>query len=796
MAFHFIITCVSQKKAKISHSILDPHIQTGDLERVFSQWEETLNRSRLKPQKAISLYNGALWGSFLDSWGIINGRNPKANLWILSAGHGLINHEDKVIPYDITFQESRGDTPSILSKISYPQSPAARKKTLQDWWQHLEKLKSKTPQNIRDLLRSFTEDDYAFFVLSKDYLDAIYKDLSAGIKYSKYPQQIAILCNNVNDPVAKKLIPNWLYADSKFVNLPQANNTLVNAKIAHKLIFHMFEEKGGLVWWDIKNFNNFLKEVGSELPEVKKPKRTSSTDEEIKNYIKKVLLKSNVSFSRLHRSFRDGGRACEYSRFKGIYYEVKKEIEKESFKCVRPKFPVKYSPRKTKMMFFLPDWDDRVDPLFDFEKDEPCPDRDPYTHDAYHYELYGHLNCDGILVSKTVLEDNAQKKKLAQQLGIHKYLRLPRNVPVLGDCGAFNYIAEEVPPFSTKEILQYYEALDFDFGVSIDHLIVPGILKRNRFLKLINGEWEEISKKEFEDIIINQNVKLIKSRNGESQQNLFNESTIVCREEYCDEQERARRYGLTINNAKNFIQGHAEGGYSFTPIGAVQGWSPWSYAEAVKQYQEMGYEYIALGGLVRSTTNEILEVLEAVSKIRNKNTRIHLFGVARLNALEEFMRHGVSSVDSAGMLRQAWLSSTNNYYSPHGNHYTAIRIPPADKGAKVKKILKEKKVSHEELLETEKVCLRLLREYGKENLSLDEVYSKVLEYHAMMDGNTNFSDAYLRTLSEKPWEKCQCKICKDIGIDVLVFRRNNRNRRRGFHNTWIFFNDFRALTGI
>ena len=53
MTFHFIVTCVSQKNAKESHSVLDPHIQKGDLESVFGQWEDTLRQSSHKPQKAI-----------------------------------------------------------------------------------------------------------------------------------------------------------------------------------------------------------------------------------------------------------------------------------------------------------------------------------------------------------------------------------------------------------------------------------------------------------------------------------------------------------------------------------------------------------------------------------------------------------------------------------------------------------------------------------------------------------------------------------------------------------------------
>ena len=37
--------------------------------------------------------------------------------------------------------------------------------------------------------------------------------------------------------------------------------------------------------------------------------------------------------------------------------------------------------------------------------------------------------------------------------------------------------------------------------------------------------------------------------------------------------------------------------------------------------------------------------------------------------------------------------------------------------------------------------------------------------------------------------------CKD-GIDVVIFRGNNRNRRRGFHNTYVFYQLLqRALAG-
>jgi len=51
----------------------------------------------------------------------------------------------------------------------------------------------------------------------------------------------------------------------------------------------------------------------------------------------------------------------------------------------------------------------------------------------------------------------------------------------------------------------------------------------------------------------------------------------------------------------------------------------------------------------------------------------------------------------------------------------------------------------------------------------------------------NLEQDYLRTLTEKPWLKCNCIICSEYGIHVCVFRTNERNMRRGFHNLYQFY---------
>ena len=792
MTFHLIVTCVAQKKATDSHSILDSNIKSGSLEEVFEQWANTLQDSSLKKIKAIDLYSGGLWGVFLDSWGVINGRVKDAKLWVLSAGYGLISSEKKIVPYNITFQEPKSDTPSILKKISYPSTSNAKIKILQGWWH----LLSESKNSLEYLLSEFAEGDRALVVLSKDYLDAVFQDLFEGIKKSKFPNNIAVICNNVNDTVAKRLNSNWLFANNNFVNLPRTNNTFVNGKIAHQLLLEMFENQSGIDWWSNDNFNAFLKSLGKTLPKPEKIHRRPSTDDEVKNFIKEHLVKSSVSFTKLHRSYRDSGSACEYTRFKDLYAGVQEDIKKQILRK-RPQFPVVHTPRKTKMLFFLPDWDDRVDPLFNFDIDEAFPNRDPYEHDVYHYEIYGHLNCDGILISRSVLEENKNKIKKITQIGIHKYLRLPSNVPVLADCGAFNYITQENPPYKTDEILDFYQNLGFNYGVSIDHLIVPGILKKRKYHRLTkNGKWEEINKEVFNKLKVDLNTKVVKSLTLSNQLNFFDFKNMIFEGTYIDVDERSRRYNLTTKNAEDFFRGYRDGKYSFTPIGAAQGWDPQSYAKSVQAYQDIGYEYIALGGLARSNNKEILAVLYEVNKIRNKNIKLHIFGVARIDVIEKFLEYGVASADSAGMLRQAWLSSANNYYSNGGDHYTAIRIPLTENKKTVKKAIIEHGVTFDALVELEKKCLKTLKEFDDGKIKLDVVMNVLMSYHRLMGGDNKLEPSYQRTLLDSPWKKCQCKICKTNGIQIAIFRRNNRNRRRGFHNTWLFFNRFKGLTNI
>lgn len=377
--------------------------------------------------------------------------------------------------------------------------------------------------------------------------------------------------------------------------------------------------------------------------------------------------------------------------------------------------------------YFIPDWDDRVDPNFDFLHDTHHPGRNPYRDDHYAHEIYGEPPYDGVLLSRAVLDAHVSKQQAIVSAGsVHKYLRLPDQYKVLGDCGAFSYWEEAEPPYSTEQMVDYYSKLKFDYGVSVDHLIFSH-----------------------------------------------------------DDTERRRRQELTLDNAADFIKKHNKE-YSFIPIGVAQGWDPKSYRHSVEKLLLMQYDYIALGGLVRSQTTDIVNILEAVKPVLKPHTQVHLFGVNRPEYVATFARLGVTSFDSASRLRRAWMDGRRNYFL--GNSaYSAIRIPEA------RALAKKKKLDEALALRREREALDTLRAYARGNCPLEDALAAAIAY-AELAGEVKqrtWRD-YRETLALRPWDYCPCAICEAIGVEVVIFRGNNRNRRRGFHNTWQLYRQLRG----
>jgi hypothetical protein len=401
------------------------------------------------------------------------------------------------------------------------------------------------------------------------------------------------------------------------------------------------------------------------------------------------------------------------------------------------------------MEFFFPDSQDQVSPTFDFITEEHAVHRVRQRDDVYAHEALTAMPFDGILISKAIVDGSAgrsSKYTMAQRqrvyrLGAHRFFRVGHatgRLPIMGDCGAFAYANEPEPPYSVDDVIDFYDGLGLDRGVSVDH-IPFGYLNAAKRRKGIDPDPEWV-----------------------------------------------RRRNLTVQLAAEFLQAARSRNTSFEPIGVAHGWDPDSYQRSVKELQAQGYGRIAVGGLVPLRTIDLVEVVSAISDVRDTSTKFHLLGVTRTEHIPDFADRGVTSFDSTSPFRQAFMDDRDNYYTPERT-YVALRVPQVDGNPTLKKRIRAGQVDQRVALAAERTSLESLRAFDQGKAGIDDVVGALRAYELLYDtkGEDRSTD-YRVTLEATPWKECRCGICDKVGIEVMMFRGSERNKRRGFHNLAVF----------
>ncbi len=411
------------------------------------------------------------------------------------------------------------------------------------------------------------------------------------------------------------------------------------------------------------------------------------------------------------------------------------------------------------MKFFFPDSQDYVDPNFDFVTERRLNGRLRIHDDRYAHEVFSEVPFDGLLVSKAIVEGvdesgKTAKYSLAQRhrllrVGVREFFRLDdrpssAKLSTMGDCGAFSYVGQPKPPFSVDQVLDFYEACGFDVGISVDHVILG-----------FDAGLDDV----------------------------FPELDVV-------PQEYLRRQEITIELAAEFRRRHRARKCSFIAMGVAQGWSPTSYAKSVRQLQKMGYRRIALGGMVPLKTPDILAVLSAVDRVRRQDTSMHLLGVTRTDQIEAFSGFGVTSFDTTSPFLRAFKDAKQNYYTPSGS-YTALRVPQVQGNFALESLIRAGKVDQRRARDLEQACLGALRSLDHRSSNVEKTLTLLLEYEELVASGSarrnDHAEAYRRTLTDRPWMICPCEICRSVGVETIIFRGSERNKRRGFHNLYVLY---------
>lgn len=463
---------------------------------------------------------------------------------------------------------------------------------------------------------------------------------------------------------------------------------------------------------------------------------------------KDYLQAFDLNVLRQSKDFRilEGGIGDKLKQLHGFLREHRAEVR-------RPIVP-KESGRP---LYFLPDWDDMLDAEYDFKNDNFSHSDRSCRKEIHCVELMKPKRmCDGILVSLAQLQGTKGILKRFEPTAItslspqsikRRYGLSPSQL-AFGDCGAFSYVNEDEPAISVEQAAALYQLYGFDLGASVDHIPVP----------VIDGPKGKVPLSRY---AIN------------------------------------KRVAITRQNAERFLTHHRDRKYTFTPVGVIQARTADSYIKQLFEYIEMGYSSIAFGGLVPRNDRDIEDILIRLVKARKTMPRaingglwIHLFGVFRPKIQAAVRQAGISSFDSATYFRKAWLRSGQNYLGVDGKWYAAIRVPTTSDPRTLAR-LKASGLPIKELRRLESKALKALHEYDSGARSIGWTLRAVADYDFLLsrsdDHGENLLESYRKTLESRVWRKCACNVCSTIGIDALIFRGYNRNKRRGAHNTHLLY---------
>ncbi len=228
----------------------------------------------------------------------------KTDLYIASAGYGLIHSDKDIYSYDCTF--SSGDSNSISKFNNHLDSPSNIL-----WWDKINTFSSD----------SFPDDSYFFIILPHDYLLAAQNFIQEIIH--KYNKKVFIFIAN------KKSVPSFMEQNIvKFDSRFNSFQTGVMINILQRAVFWLSNE---IIMKDIplvhKDLQNHIDIKLAQYKTFTMPARKQLSEEEIYEKIRLMILYNNISSATQGlKYFRQLGFACEQKRFGKLFNEIKSEL--------------------------------------------------------------------------------------------------------------------------------------------------------------------------------------------------------------------------------------------------------------------------------------------------------------------------------------------------------------------------------------------------------------------------------------------------------------------------------------
>lgn len=313
-AVNFIVSCTNRKRFEASSETSVRKVGGKDLRARLEMWKRNLRVAVAGEHRADDVYMGDHWSVVRTIPGEARTSGLSVQIWICSAGYGLIRPETPIKAYRATF--TRGEDDYVAAGL------VEEEHTLHRWWEGVCSYRfttqQKTPRTISGIAAAFPHTPIVV-ALSADYLKAVADDLAGVMARPYFRDHLSIVSCGTPRPHAiweHHLLP----CNASLASSLGGALTSLNARVARRLFQSL--QKAELTVETLTKLAGSIERTADGIT----PSRIHQSDNDVARFIRTHLAKfPSASKTRMLQEFRGKGQACEQKRFGAIYARVRHE---------------------------------------------------------------------------------------------------------------------------------------------------------------------------------------------------------------------------------------------------------------------------------------------------------------------------------------------------------------------------------------------------------------------------------------------------------------------------------------
>lgn len=312
-----IVTCTKQKSLDAPAAMQLRNLQGMSVASRLQGWKRQADHYAGEFCTARRLYAGDHW-AVAKSLEQTQDKRSVIQVWVISAGFGLVSLDTPIAPYSATFSTRHPDTVVLPGHVQTAIRAAEDKR---EWWNGLttQRWTRERPISLRDLAAEFP-DCPMVLAASANYLYAVQDDLLAARELLDDPDQLAVFSAGTEElsGLTEHLIP----CDARLQPLVGGILRSLNVRVLR----HYLNSCGSRGMIGVRAAKRTLEKWLAAAPERPRYDRAPASDEEVRQFVSRAMqVQTRVSRTGLLQAFRQSGRACEQNRFKALFGEVEAE---------------------------------------------------------------------------------------------------------------------------------------------------------------------------------------------------------------------------------------------------------------------------------------------------------------------------------------------------------------------------------------------------------------------------------------------------------------------------------------